>query len=167
MKVFNQSVRALIFPVLIFLWLPVQAHHASKFFKVTEPHWINGTVLEFLYTNPHSRITLSIEDENGEHQEWIVEGPRLARMHLMGVQENFLKVGDNIRICGFLPTQELIDLSRANNGIAQRDTFIHGRLLIKQDNEKWLWGPYGDLSSCLPRQEWGSINRGEQPLPLN
>ena len=117
--------------------------------------------------NPHSRIMLSVQDDNGESREWIVEGPRLGRMHRMGVKADFLEAGDNIRICGFFPSQELIELSRANNGIAQRDTFIHGRLLVKQGNEKWLWGPYGDLNSCLPRQELSSLNRGEQPLPLN
>lgn len=166
MKTVLSSSHRLLLPVLLITCMSVDGHHASKFFQVSEPHWVSGTVIEFRYMNPHSRILLSVPDENGSLREWIIEGPRLDRMHRIGVKADFLDAGDSIQVCGFIPTEELIQLSRENNGIAQQDTFMHGRLLVKPDAERWLWGPYGDLETCLPRQEWQSINRGELPLPV-
>jgi hypothetical protein len=83
--------------------MSVDGHYASKFFQ------FSGTVIEFRYMNPHSRILLTVHDENGSLRECIIKGPRLDRIHRMGVKADFLDIGDSIQVCGFIPGQELIE----------------------------------------------------------
>jgi hypothetical protein len=58
------------------------AHHSFAMFETEISLNLDGTVEEFLWTNPHSWITVIIENEQGEEEEWAIEmgGPAgLAR----------------------------------------------------------------------------------------
>jgi hypothetical protein len=98
-------------------------------------------------------IELEERMENGQVRRWIVEGPRLGRLAGLGVDEDYLKAGDIIEVCGFFLKEDVI-----------RDSRIHGKVLVTPDGQKWQWGPYGRLESCVDRGDWGSIAHGTNPL---
>ena len=47
-------------------------------------------------------IALEEKREDGQVQQWTVEGPILARLYRMAVAPDFLKAGDVIEVCGLL-----------------------------------------------------------------
>ena len=52
---------------------PASAHHSYAMFAVTKQVAIEGTVKQFMWTNPHSWIRLEVMDAKGQPQEWSVE----------------------------------------------------------------------------------------------
>jgi hypothetical protein len=158
-------------PVTLFMALLVlisagslQAHHASKFFKVNEPVWISGRVVSHQVVNPHTRLVLEVPDDSGMMQQWTVEGPRLGRLDLMGIPRDFLVPGETITICGFFPDEAVLDANPVPISAMRQERYIHGHLLVKADDSRWLWGPYGNLETCFDRAQWDSIHHGQVPL---
>src|SRR5262245_4626986 len=78
------------------------AHHSLVQFDTTTPVWLKGTVVRFERVNPHSRILLDQQMEDGRVQRWAVDGPGPNPLARMGIDENFLKAGDAIEVCGFV-----------------------------------------------------------------
>jgi len=78
-------------------------------------------MIEFRYMNPHSWILLTVHDKNGSLREWIIKGPRLDRIHRMGIKADFLDIGDSIQVCEFIPGQELIETWKKS---WQKDRFL-------------------------------------------
>jgi len=141
-------------PVVFACASSLSAHHSSSLFDVSRSVWVKGTVIRFEAINPHSMIWMEERTEDGQIRQWTVEGPRLGRLAQLSVAGDFLKVGDVIEVCGFFYKE----------GLAARDPFpdtrVHGRVLMRADGEKWLWGPYGRLENCIDPDEFSSIQRG-------
>lgn len=153
------SLSALLWPCLLL------AHHSSSLIDVENAIWISGTVTRYEAINPHARITLDVQDADGEVREWTIEGPRLGRIALMGIADDFLQPGDAISLCAFHPRPAVMQRMADNGSGKSPRLFVHGRLLVRQDGESWLWGPYGKLEYCADPDDWDSINHGRQPLP--
>lgn len=118
--------------------------------------WLKGMVIRYEPINPHALIELEVVAEDGQVRRWIVEGPRLGRLAGLDVDEDFLKVGDMIEVCGFF-----------GKGDVLRDSRVHGKVLVTPDGQRWQWGPYGRLASCVDPVEWESIAHGTNPLRPN
>jgi len=138
----------------------VRAHHSNSMFDMSNFIWLIGTVVRYEPINPHAVISLEVKTEDGQLQTWTVEGPRLGRLDRLGVDADFVKVGDVIEICGFFLKEEV----STRRSPAQ---FVHGKVLVKPDGQRWAWGPYGRLENCVSRDEWDSIARGTNPLRPN
>lgn len=134
----------------------VKAHHSSSMFDLTVHIWLTGTVVSYEPINPHALIELEESTADGQVRRWTVEGPRLGRLAGLGVEEDFLKVGDVIDVCGFFGKDDAV-----------RDSRVHGKVLVTPDGQKWQWGPYGRLESCVSRDEWDTIAHGTNPLRPN
>jgi hypothetical protein len=143
----------------------LQAHHSNSMFDLSKSLWLKGTVVRYQHMNPHALITLEERTPQGRIQQWIVEGPRLRRIELLGVDENFIKVGEVIDVCGFFLRDEALGRRLSPDPNSAAIHFIHGQVLVKADGKKWLWGPYGQLDRCVAPAEWDTIIRGENPLP--
>ena len=52
---------------------PASAHHSYAMFATTKQVSVEGTVKQFMWTNPHSWIRLEVMDAKGQPQEWGVE----------------------------------------------------------------------------------------------
>src|SRR4029079_7917012 len=52
---------------------PAAAHHSFAMFDAEKTTAIEGTVKEFLWTNPHSWIHLTVTDKEGKSVQWSVE----------------------------------------------------------------------------------------------
>jgi len=76
------------------------AHHsfASEFDR-DQPFEIAGTVTEVVWTNPHGRVHVDVE-ENGEIVTYDLELPAVAALMRQGWSRNDLKPGDRVTATG-------------------------------------------------------------------
>ena len=93
--------------------LPLAAHHAwpvNNSRLVT----VKGTVMEFIWANPHPMISLEVKTDGGQIEKWSVGGPALNRMEANGWKRDTLKAGDVITGIGYQFTdgQKVIRLER-------------------------------------------------------
>jgi hypothetical protein len=62
--------------------IPAAAHHSFAMFDAEKTKTLEGTVKEFQWTNPHSWILLTVDNAQGQPEQWAIEmgGPgALAR----------------------------------------------------------------------------------------
>ena len=80
---------------------PVQAHHSFPATYVVDQHiTIEGTVVQFLFRNPHSFVHVMAPDKNGVMQRWAVEWGAGGAIGDAGVKHDTLKPGDKVKITG-------------------------------------------------------------------
>ena len=80
--------------------MPISAHHAwpvSNSKLVT----VKGTVVEFMWGNPHPMITLDVDTPDGRKEKWQVGGPAIIRMEANGWTKTTVKPGDVITGIGY------------------------------------------------------------------
>jgi hypothetical protein len=53
--------------------VPVAAHHSFAMFDAAKTMMLEGTVKEFLWTNPHSWIHINVTEAGGKMVQWSVE----------------------------------------------------------------------------------------------
>jgi hypothetical protein len=77
------------------------AHHsfAATYFE-DRTQRIEGTLVQFLYRNPHSFVHVEAKDEKGQVQRWAVEWGGGGQLGRQGVTRETLKPGDNVVIVG-------------------------------------------------------------------
>jgi hypothetical protein len=78
--------------------VPSSAHHSFAMFDNQSEMWIEGTVAEFQWTNPHSFIQLSVANENGGRTVWSLEGGSPNILSRNGWNRLVLKPGDKVRV---------------------------------------------------------------------
>ena len=59
--------------VSLLLVTSAQAHHAPAVFDQTRTISIEGTVTEFVWSNPHSWIRMDVTDADGKVTNWSIE----------------------------------------------------------------------------------------------
>lgn len=111
MKAF--CVSALIALGLVSAQMPLAAHHSwpvSRQQLVT----VKGTVVDFVWSNPHPMITLDVQNSNGQMEKWQVGGPAITRMEANGWTRTTVKAGDVITGIGyqFADGQKIVRLER-------------------------------------------------------
>ncbi len=105
----------------------LSAHHsfASTYFE-DKTVTVEGTLVQFLFRNPHSFVHVEAPDDKGAMQRWAVEwaaGPELGRS---GINRETLKPGDQIKVTG-------------NPGRNDADHRL--RLVsIERPKDGWKWG---------------------------
>ena len=161
----RQMIRATAVGAILICAGTLQAHHSNSMFDPNKFLWVKGTVVRYQHMNPHAMITLEERKVDGKIQQWIVEGPRLGRIELLGVDEHFIKLGEVIDVCGFFFKDEAIGRRLSPDPDSAAIHFIHGQVLVKPDGQKWLWGPYGQLDKCISPDEWDTLIHGKIPLP--
>ncbi len=77
------------------------AHHSfSATYDETKTIQIEGTLVQFLFRNPHSFVHVMAEDESGDMQRWGVEWGGLGVLAGQGVTRDSLQPGDHVIITG-------------------------------------------------------------------
>ena len=92
---------------------PLSAHHrwpVDRSALVT----VSGTVLSFVWENPHPIITVEVQNDDGVTEEWRIGGPALNRMEANGWTETTVGPGDVITGIGyqFRDGQKIVRLER-------------------------------------------------------
>jgi hypothetical protein len=106
------------------LLLPAAAwpHHSNVAYEVTKVITITGVVKEFKWSNPHTWLTLTVE-ENGRKVDWAVEGRAPGILLRAGWTRTILKPGETVTV----------DMSPAKDGsktgIIARVTKADGTIL--------------------------------------
>ena len=110
--------KALLVPAFVILALvsaavALSAHHSwpvSYDRLVT----VKGTVMEFVWSNPHPMITLDVRTNDDRMERWQVGGPAINRMEGNGWTKTTVKVGDVITGIGyqFADGQKIVRLER-------------------------------------------------------
>lgn len=77
------------------------AHHAASMFDRERTVELAGTVRDFQWTNPHIWIQIQVANENGETEEWSVEGGVPNRLYRAGWRPDSFEPGDEVTIRGF------------------------------------------------------------------
>ena len=73
------------------------AHHSyAATYDTTKEIKLEGKLVQFVYRNPHSFVTVQAPDETGAPQRWAVEWAGTTQLGQAGVSRESLKVGDEI-----------------------------------------------------------------------
>jgi hypothetical protein len=85
------------------LALPAFAHHSfNAEYSAEKKQTVKGTVVQFLYRNPHSFLQIDAPDDKGKVVRWTVEWAGGGQLGQEGVTRDTLKPGDHVVIFGNL-----------------------------------------------------------------
>ncbi len=99
------------------------AHHSNSAFDPETVVVLKGTVTQWLWTNPHVWIFLSVDDGTGSTTEWEIEGRPPGVLARSGWSRNIFKIGDTITV-DFSPAKD-----GTHTGLATRVTLADGTVL--------------------------------------
>jgi DNA/RNA endonuclease YhcR with UshA esterase domain len=86
---------------LLFVSGATQSHHSpATVYILNQEIEIEGTVTDYRYNNPHVRIFIDVENENGETENWVAEGGTPNILLRNGWSPETLKAGDAIHVKG-------------------------------------------------------------------
>ncbi len=78
---------------------PAFAHHSFAMFDRDKTVTMQGTVKEFEWTNPHSWLRFTVNDEaTGKPAVWAVELSSPGRLITMGMHADSVKPGDAVSV---------------------------------------------------------------------
>jgi hypothetical protein len=77
------------------------AHHSFAAEYGSKPITLRGTIVRFVWMNPHTRIYLDVTDANGAVTKWECEGSAPGGLLSNGWSRGSLKPGDRVTIEGF------------------------------------------------------------------
>ena len=142
---------------------PLSAHHAARMFETTTRIRVKGTVVRYMWANPHSAIIVEQKTEDGKTIRWALESSAPIRvLESRGFNKNSFKPGDVIEACGFAPKSALRSRTETANQdntspgplwLDGADRIITARLLLTQDGPKVHWSHYGPLELCISEKE--------------
>jgi hypothetical protein len=99
------------------------AHHSPVLFDRSIKKTLAGTVVEFVWVNPHASIQLDVVNESGATERWGVEMGSPNSMVKNGWKSNIVKPGDKVTVV-VNPLR-----SGEHGGIFQSITLADGRTL--------------------------------------
>ncbi len=88
----------LVFIVAMLAATPALAHHSFTMFDQSKKVTLQGTVKEFLWTNPHVFIQLLVKNEQGGEDEWSIEMTSPEHLARAGWRPGTLKAGEKVTI---------------------------------------------------------------------
>jgi len=74
------------------------AHHSFSVFDLTTEKVIEGDVVEFQWTNPHTWTWIDVTNEDGTVTRWGLEGMSPNFLGRRGWSKSTLKAGDHIKV---------------------------------------------------------------------
>jgi hypothetical protein len=77
------------------------AHHSyAATYDTSREVRLEGKLVQFVYRNPHSFVTIQAPDQSGAVQRWSVEWSGTTQLDNQGVKRESLRPGDQIVIVG-------------------------------------------------------------------
>jgi Family of unknown function (DUF6152) len=77
---------------------PVMAHHGAASFDNSRTVTVEGTVTEFIWSNPHVYLKVDAKGDNGAVQHWVFEAQSVVNQANAGWTKNMFKPGDHVLI---------------------------------------------------------------------
>lgn len=92
--------------IAVFTSAPLFAHHGgTSLYDMSKEVTVNGTVTEFLWTNPHVEITIGAKDGKGVLRHWLLEENSPSVLVSRGWNRKILAVGEPVKVT-FNPSQK-------------------------------------------------------------
>ena len=100
------------------------AHHSVAGFDNKKEVVLKGTVVQFIWRNPHVLLLWDVKDENGKVTQWSGEMNSPTSMIQVGMNKESLKPGDEVLVT--------INPSKTNNPLAviRKVTKSDGQLVV-------------------------------------
>ena len=82
------------------LWiqLPLFAHHSSAAFDTGKKLTLKGTVVEWVYANPHCMLIFDVKGEDGQVVQWTAETQPPASVFPAGYRKDSFRAGHQVTI---------------------------------------------------------------------
>jgi hypothetical protein len=84
--------------VLLTVTSLASAHHSFSVFDMTTTKEIEGEVVEFQWTNPHTWTWIDVTNADGSKTRWGLEGMSPNFLGRRGWSKNTFKPGDHIKV---------------------------------------------------------------------
>lgn len=113
--------RAAIFLLLVHA-APAFAHHsATAAYFADKKVTVKGTLVKFLFRNPHALVQVDAPDSSGKVVRWTIEWVGSGQLGQSGINGQTLKAGDRVIVTGnvgrFDPHQlRMISIQRPSDG---------------------------------------------------
>jgi uncharacterized protein DUF6152 len=92
--------------------IPLFAHHGgTSLYDISKQVTLDGTVTEFLWSNPHVEISFDAKDDSGKATHWILEASSPPVMVSHGWSRKSLQTGDVIKVT-FNPAKSSANVGR-------------------------------------------------------
>jgi Family of unknown function (DUF6152) len=100
------------------------AHHSVAGFDIKKEVVLKGTVVQFIWRNPHVLLLWDVKDESGKVTQWSGEMNSPTSMIQVGMNRESLKPGDEVVVT--------INPSKTNNPLAviRKITKPDGQLVV-------------------------------------
>ena len=92
------SVKRIVIIALAACAAPAAAHHSYAMFDATKEIVLTGVVKDWKWTNPHTFMTLTMEDKSGRTVDWSLDGQSPQVLRRRGFAREMSKVGDRISV---------------------------------------------------------------------
>jgi len=77
------------------------AHHSyAATYDVGKEVKLQGKLIQFIFRNPHSYVTIQAPDSKGVTQRWSVEWAGTSQLSARGISQDTLKINDEITLVG-------------------------------------------------------------------
>lgn len=83
---------------VLLLSAPLAAHHGSASFDTEKEITLKGTVVEWLWANPHCFLKIDVKDESGTVKTWTTELGNPTDISLRGYSRRTFKFGDEVTV---------------------------------------------------------------------
>jgi hypothetical protein len=90
---------------------PLSAHHGGAAFDSGKSVVLKGTVVEWLYSNPHCLLKLDVTGPDGKVVQWIGEAQAPNTIFPAGYRKDSFKPGDRVEIT-VEPVKEALPMGR-------------------------------------------------------
>lgn len=91
------KMRFIVLSAMLLAPVVLVAHHGFEMFDQKRVVTLKGTVKDWQWTNPHTRILLAVE-QDGKIVMWNLEGISISQLGHMGWKREFIKLGDKITV---------------------------------------------------------------------
>lgn len=87
----------LVFSAASFFAATAYAHHSlAATYHPEQEVKLEGTIIEFLFRNPHSFLQIEAKDDKGVMQRWSLEWRASGQLGQQGIKRDTLKIGDEV-----------------------------------------------------------------------
>ncbi len=98
----NRILARLTIPAAALMWiataLPAAAHHSFGLFDMGNEKTIEGDIVEFQWTNPHTWTFVAVKNADGSTTKWGIEGMSPNYLGRRGWSKETLKPGDHVKV---------------------------------------------------------------------
>ena len=74
------------------------AHHSNSAYQVDKVVAVSGTVKSWKWSNPHTWLVLTVQNEKGESVDWELEGRAPGILGKAGWDRTILKPGEKVTV---------------------------------------------------------------------